>query len=64
MLELFYRTSKDLTYALVNGTRKHLLNRNAFPSGYLVISAEGFRFLILPVQLTPFPIYPGLHVQM
>ena len=34
------------------------------PSGYLVISAEGFRFLILPVQLTPFPIYPGSHVQM
>ena len=33
-------------------------------SGYSVLPAEGFRFLILPVQLTPFPVYPGLHVQM
>ena len=58
------KTPKDVTYTLVNGTRKHLLNRNAFISGYSVLSAEGFRFLILPVQLTPFPVYPGLHVQM
>ena len=29
----------------------------------MLLSAEGFRFLILPVQLTPFPVYPGLHVQ-
>ena len=64
MLELFYRTSKDLTYALVKGTRKHLLNRNAFLSGYSVLSAQGFRFLILPVQLTPFPYTSGLHVQL
>ena len=28
------------------------------------LSAEGFRFFILPEQLTPFPVYPGLHVQM
>ena len=27
-----------------------------------MLSAGGFRFLILPVQLTPFPVYPGLHV--
>ena len=64
MLELFYRTSKDVRYSLVNGTQKNLLNRNAFMSSYSVLSAEGFRFLILPVQLTPFPVYPGLHVQM
>ena len=64
MLELFKETPKDVTYTLINGTRKHLLNRNAFLSGYSVISAGGFRFLILPVQLTPFPVYPGLHVQM
>ena len=64
MLELFYRTSKDVTYDLVNGTEKNLLNRNAFISGYSVLSAEGFRFLILPVQLTPFPVNPGLHVQL
>ena len=24
----------------------------------------GFRFLILPVQLTPFPVNSGLHVQL
>ena len=64
MLELFYRTSKGVTYDLVNGTQKNLLNRNAFISGYSVLSAEGFRFLILPVQLTPFPVNPGLHVQL
>ena len=64
MLELFYTTSKDVTYNIVNGTQKNLFNRNAFLSGYSVLSAEGFRFLILPVQLTPFPLYPGLHVQM
>ena len=64
MLELFYRTSKDVTYDLVNGTQKNLLNRNAFISGYSVLSAEGFRFPILPVQLTPFPVNPGLHVQL
>ena len=64
MLELFYRTSKDVTYNLVNGTQKNLLNRNAFISGYSVLSAEGFRFLFLPVQLTPFPVNPGLHVQL
>ena len=64
MLELFYTTSKDVTYNIVNGTQKNLFNRNGFLSGYSVLSAEGFRFLILPVQLTPFPLYPGLHVQM
>ena len=64
MLQLFYRTSKDVTYDLVNGTQKNLLNRNAFISGYSVLSAEGFRFPILPVQLTPFPVNPGLHVQL
>ena len=49
----------------LNKTRKNVLNRNAFIiSGYSVLSAEGFHFLILPVQLTPFPVYPGLHVQM
>ena len=49
----------------LNRTRKNVLNRNAFIiSGYSVLSAEGFHFLILPVQLTPFPVYPGLHVQM
>ena len=64
MLELFYRISKDVTYNLLNGTQKNLLNRNAFISGYSVLSAEGFRFLILPVQLTPFPVNPGLHVQL
>ena len=64
MLELFHRTSKDVTYNLVNGTQKNLLNRNAFISGYSVLSAEGFRFVILPVQLTPFPVNPGLHVQL
>ena len=64
MLELFYTTSKDVTYNIVNGTQKNLFNRNAFLLGYSVLSAEGFRFLILPVQLTPFPLYPGLHVQM
>ena len=42
----------------------YLLNKNAFISGYSVLSAEGFHFVILPVQLTPFPVYPGLHVQM
>ena len=45
MLELFYRNSKDVTYNLVNGTQKNLLSRNAFISGYSVLSAEGFRFL-------------------
>ena len=64
MLELFYRTCKDVTYNLVNGTQKNLLNRNVFISGYSVLSAEGFRFLILPVQLKPFPVNPGLHVQL
>ena len=64
MLELFYSTSKDVTYNLVSGTQKKLYNRNAFISGYSVLSAEGFRFLILPVQLTPFPVNPGLHVQL
>ena len=64
MLELFYRTSKDVTNNLVNRTQKKLLNRNAFISGYLVLSAEGFCFLILPVQLPPFPVNPGLHVQL
>ena len=64
MLELFYRTSGDLTYNFVTGTQKKLLNRNAFISGYSVLSAEGFRFVILPVQLTPFPVNPGLHVQL
>ena len=64
MLELFYRTSKDVTYSLVNRTQKKLLHRNAFLSGYSVLSAEGFRSVILPVQLTPFPINPGLHVQL
>ena len=64
MLELFYITSKDVTYNIVNGTQKKLLNRNAFISGYSVLSAEGFRFLILPLQLTPFPLYAGLHVQL
>ena len=64
MLVLFYRTSKDVRYNLVNGIQKKLLNRNAFISGYLVLSAEGFRFLFLPVQLTPFPVNPGLHVQL
>ena len=29
-----------------------------------LLSAEGFRCLILPVQLKPFPKYPGLHVQL
>ena len=64
MLELFYRTSGDVTYNLVTGTQKNLLNRNAFISGYSVLSAEGFRVLILPAQLTPFPVNPGLHVQL
>ena len=64
MLELFYRTSKDVTYNLVNGTQKNLLNRNAFISGYSVLSVDGLRFLILPVQLTPFPVNSGLHVQL
>ena len=50
-----------LSYQVI---QKHLLNRNAFISGYSVLSAEGFRFVILPVQLTPFPINPGLHVQL
>ena len=63
-LELFYRTSKDVRYNLVNGTKKNLLNRNAFMSTYSVLSAEGSRFFILPVQLTPFLLYPGLHVQL
>ena len=62
MLELFYRNSKDVTNNLVNRTQ--LLNRNAFISGYLVLSAEGFCVLILPVQLTLFPVNPGLHVQL
>ena len=64
MLELFYRNSKDVTNNLVNRTQKKLLNRLAFISGHLVLSAEGFCFLILPVQLTPFPVNPGLHVQL
>ena len=64
MLELFYRTSKDVTYNLVNGTQKNLLNRNAFISCYSVLSVDGFRFLILSVQLTPFPVNSGLHVQL
>ena len=64
MLELFYRTSGDVTYNLVTGTQKNLLNRNAFISGYSVLSAEGFRFRILPVQLTRFPLYAGLYVQL
>ena len=64
MLELFYRTSKDVTKNLVNRTQQNLLNRNAFISGYSVLSAEGFCFLILPVQLTPFPVNPGLHLQV
>ena len=59
MLELFYITSKDVTYNIVNGTQNHLLNRNAFLSDYSVLSAEGFRFLILPVQITPFPLERG-----
>ena len=29
-----------------------------------MLSAEGFHFLILPVQLTAFLVYPGLYVQM
>ena len=64
MLELFYRTCKDVTCNLVNGTQKNLLNRNAFISGYSVLSVDGLRFLILPVQLTPFPVNSGLHVQL
>ena len=63
MLELFYRAPKDVTYDLIE-LQKPLLNRNAFISRYSVLSAEGVHFLILPVQLTPFPVYPGLHVQM
>ena len=31
------RTPKNVTYTLINGTRKRLLNRNAFLSGYSVI---------------------------
>ena len=64
MFELFYRTSKDVTYNLVNGTQKNLLNRNPFISGYSVLSVDGLRFLILPVQLTPFPVNSGLHVHL
>ena len=62
MLELFKELLRSNVH--LNGTRKHLLNRNAFLSGYSVISAGGFRFLILPLQLTPSPVYPGLHVQL
>ena len=29
-----------------------------------MLSAEGFCFLILPVQLMPFTIYPDSHVQI
>ena len=64
MLELFYRTSKGVTCNLVNETQKNLLNRNAFISGYSELSVDGFRFLILLVQVTPFPANSGLHVQL
>ena len=43
--------------------KNNLLNRNAFISGYCY-QLVGFRFLILPVQLEPFPVNPCLHVQM
>ena len=64
MLEIFYRTSKNATCNLVNRAQKNLLNRNAFISGYSELSADAFRFLIVPVQLTPFPVNSGLHVQL
>ena len=44
MLELFHRISKDVTYNLVNGTQKNLLNRNTFISSCSVLSAHEFSF--------------------
>ena len=63
MLELFKETPNDVAYTLMHLENIYWIEMLS----YQVIQCyqlRDFASLILPVQLTPFPVNPGLHVQL